>query len=246
MNDQNRNLDQNCDISHNCNNHLYRQPNSRLKARCYVCQKENCRSWRHTDAERDKAKEEYKTQFSNRFKDRFKDQFKQYIVECESEEEDPEDFDEIFETLITDINSELNFDKPQPSTTYLTTFGDLTSEEATSTCIELANKAFSHSLTVINTTETTTPNTDPFAYNASTKSHYTSTVFMGIMIDTRASRKSIAGYSQFQALQLIDPSVQLDTSTKGQVSVQFGIGIASSIGTIHVNIPIGKIPFYVV
>ena len=98
-------------------------------------------------------------------------------------------------------------------TTYLTTFRDLTSEKATSTCIELANKAFSHSLTAINTTETTTApnttalNTDPFAYNASTKSRYTSTVFMGIMIDTGASRKSTAGYGQFQALQLTDPSV---------------------------------------
>jgi hypothetical protein len=173
---------------------------SRPKGHCYICRKDECRSWKHTENEREKAKEEYKTQFSNRFKDRFKDRFKQYIVECEGEEEDPEDFDEIFETLITDINSELNLDKPQPSTIYLTTFGDLISKEATLTCTELANKAFSHSLTTINTTKTTTPNTDPFVYNASTKSYYTSTVFIGIIIDIGASRKSIAGYSQFQAL----------------------------------------------
>jgi hypothetical protein len=73
---------------------------------------------------------------------------------------------------------------------------------------ELANKAFSHLLTMINTTETTTtPNTDPFVYNASTKSHYTSTVFIGIIIDIGASRKFTTGYGQFQTLQLTDPLV---------------------------------------
>ena len=95
------------------------------------------------------------------------------------------------------------------------TFRDLISDEVTSTCIKLANKAFSYLFTAINTTEITTLNTDPFTYNTSTKSHYTSTVFMGIMINTGALRKSTAGYSQFQALQLIDSLVQLDTSTKG-------------------------------
>jgi len=38
---------------------------------------------------------------------------------------------------------------------------------------------------------------------------------MGIIIDTGASRKSIASYSQFQALQAIDKSVSLNTLTKG-------------------------------
>ena len=101
-------------------------------------------------------------------------------------------------------------------TTYLITFRDLTPNKATSTYTKLANKAFNYLLTRINTTEITTAlNTDPFAYNTSTKSHYTSTVFMGIIIDIRASRKSIASYNQFQALQLTDPLVQLDTLTKG-------------------------------
>ena len=98
-------------------------------------------------------------------------------------------------------------------------FRDLTSNKATSTCIKLANKAFSYLFTAINTTETTTLNTDSFVYNTSTKSCYTSTVFIGIIIDTGALRKSTASYSQFQALQLTDPLVQLDTSTKGQVSI---------------------------
>jgi hypothetical protein len=39
--------------------------------------------------------------------------------------------------------------------------------------------------------------TDPFAYNTATTIalRYTLTIFMGIIIDTGASRKSTAGYS---------------------------------------------------
>ena len=80
-------------------------------------------------------------------------------------------------------------------TTYLTTFRDLTSDKATSTCIKLANKAFSYLFTVINTTETTTLNTNPFVYNTSTKLYYTLTVFIGIIINIGVSKKSIASYS---------------------------------------------------
>ena len=81
-------------------------------------------------------------------------------------------------------------------TTYLTTFGDLISNKATSTYTKLANKAFSYLLTIINTIEiTTTLNTNPFVYNASTKLYYTLTIFMGIIINIGASRKSIASYS---------------------------------------------------
>ena len=76
-------------------------------------------------------------------------------------------------------------------------FRDLTSNEATSTYIKLANKAFSYLFTVINTTEITTLNTNSFVYNTSTKLHYISTIFMRIMINTEALRKSITSYSQF-------------------------------------------------
>ena len=75
------------------------------------------------------------------------------------------------------------------------TFRDLISNKATSTCIKLAIKAFSYLFTIINTTEITTLNTNPFVYNTSTKSHYTSTIFIGIIINIGASRKSTADYS---------------------------------------------------
>jgi hypothetical protein len=44
----------------------------------------------------------------------------------------------------------------------------------------------------------------------------------------------------------VNQNIRLDTLTKGQVSVQFGIGMAFSIGTVEVNSPIGKVYFHVV
>ena len=40
--------------------------------------------------------------------------------------------------------------------------------------------------------------------------------------------------------------LELDTSTKGQVTVQFGVGSATSIGTANVQTPVGKVEFHVV
>ena len=48
-------------------------------------------------------------------------------------------------------------------------------------------------------------NIDPFAYN--TTLCYTSIKFTGIIIDTRASKYSTVGYSQFLAFQRLNTSV---------------------------------------
>jgi hypothetical protein len=118
-----------------------------------------------------------------------------------------------------DIESELNYEKELESTTYLMTFGELTPSEATSMSTILANKAFSHSLTLEDVTEPTLA-TDPFTYTLNTSSSwYTLDVFLGIVVNTGASKKSTASYGQFQALQQSNPAVELNTSTKGQVIV---------------------------
>jgi hypothetical protein len=71
-------------------------------------------------------------------------------------------------------------------------------------------------------------------------------VFLGIVVDTGASKKSTAGYSQFRALQQLNLAVELDTSTKGQVIVQFRIRSTSSIGTTNVHTLIGEVQFHIV
>jgi len=80
-----------------------------------------------------------------------------------------------------------------PNSYYLILFGTLTTDEATSISVELANKACAYLLTATSIEPTT--ETDPFNYNTTTAaSCYTSTVFMGIMIDISALKKSMAGY----------------------------------------------------
>jgi len=80
-----------------------------------------------------------------------------------------------------------------PNSYYLILFGTFTIDEATSISIELANKACAYLFTIISIEPTT--ETDPFNYNTTTAAlRYTSTVFMGIIIDTGVLKKSMAGY----------------------------------------------------
>ena len=79
-----------------------------------------------------------------------------------------------------------------------------------------------------------------------TLDRYNADTFQGIMPDTGAAGVSTAGQLQFQALQKIDPRVQLDTSTAGVHGIVFGKGSAErSKGTIQVETPIGVITFQV-
>jgi len=106
--------------------------------------------------------------------------------------------------LNTDTNKNTNNNNSKeeledPNGCYLILFRTLTIDKATFTSIELANKAYTYLLTTISTEPTT--ETNPFNYNIITAaSRYTSTVFMGIIIDTSILKKSTAGYRQFQAL----------------------------------------------
>jgi len=76
---------------------------------------------------------------------------------------------------------------------YYTLYGEIELDNITAIALELANRAYSHAVTTINTMiDVFTTNTDPFAYNITLC--YTSIKFMGVMIDTRASKRSIVGY----------------------------------------------------
>jgi len=100
--------------------------------------------------------------------------------------------------LDTDVNKNTNNNNSKeeledPNSCYLILFRTLTIDEATSTRVELANKAYAYLLTATSTEPTT--ETNPFNYNTITAaSRYTSTVFIGIIIDTSTLKKSIAGY----------------------------------------------------
>ena len=62
----------------------------------------------------------------------------------------------------------------------------------------LTNKAFSHLVTIIDNIVPLITDQDPFIYNITiSTSCYTVDKFIGIIINIRASKQSIIGYSQF-------------------------------------------------
>jgi len=100
--------------------------------------------------------------------------------------------------LDTDANKNTNNNNSEeeledPNGYYLILFRTLTIDEATFISVELANKACAYLLTTTSIEPTT--ETNLFNYNIITAAlRYTSTVFIGIIINTSALKKSIAGY----------------------------------------------------
>jgi hypothetical protein len=134
------------------------------------------------------------------------------MVFCE--EDDKDECNKAFKALVLDVTTDNDF-KKQDSDCFVTTFETLSADEAAFVSAELANKACAHLLTTpTNATDTATEacthllmtlmnvtdlatEADLFVYSTTAKSRYTFTVFIGIMVDTGASKKSTAGYRQF-------------------------------------------------
>jgi hypothetical protein len=86
-------------------------------------------------------------------------------------------------------------------------------------------------------------NDDPFAYATGVGNRYTQKEFYGIMI------VNIRGH-QIGPLQDTDNTwhtrnIELDESKAGVINVQLGIGFTPSVGMITINIPIGRITFFI-
>src|SRR6266576_3941572 len=121
----------------------------------------------------------------------FKDQYKQYITFCKGDNEDK--YNKAFKALILDITTNNNF-KDKDSDCFLTTFRTLSANKAVSISVELANKAYAYLFIASIDTIDPAMTTDPFMYSTTAKLHYTSIVFIGIIIDTGAFKKSTASY----------------------------------------------------
>ena len=128
----------------------------------------------------------------------FKDRYKQYITFYKGDNEDK--CNKAFKALILDIITNNDF-KDQDFNYFLTTFKTLSANKAVFISVELANRAYTHLFTASIDIIGPTTTIDPFVYSTTAKSCYTSTVFIGIIIDTSTSKKSTAGYRQFWALQ---------------------------------------------
>jgi hypothetical protein len=86
-------------------------------------------------------------------------------------------------------------------------------------------------------------NTDPFTYI--TTDRYTSEMFYGIMIDSRASVRSTADYEQYLAF-IKNTSIDLNRTKTDAVNVQFGIESTPSVESLTIDTPFGLVKFHVI
>jgi len=122
---------------------------------------------------------------------------KQYIMDYKGDDDEDNDKDneitDAFNALVINMDPNTLLNEDNQTIVYYTLYGEIELDNVTATALELANRAYSHVVTTIDTIiDAFTTNTDPFAYNIT--SRYTSIKFMGVMIDTRASKRSIVGY----------------------------------------------------
>ena len=195
--------------------------------RCFVCGKEGCRSWKHPDKEKNNARAKL-------------GKVRQYLADIDDDDEEeqpPEEespLDRIFHAITMDDHAQ---EEDKDSTAFFVRTTNL-----------LSNQACRHAVDPHNTPSEKNP-ISPFTYKevetTAPNYHYGASDFMGVVIDTGASKRSTAGYRQYKALAS-NTNLPLDTSKQGMVYVQFGIGATSSIGSITVSTPIGEVEFHVV
>ncbi len=100
----------------------------------------------------------------------------------------------IFNTLVVNIDFSTLLDKDNQAIVYYTLYSEIKLDNATTIALKLANRVCNYVVIIINTTIDIFPtNTALFIYNITL--YYTSTKFMGIIINTRTSKYSIVGYS---------------------------------------------------
>jgi hypothetical protein len=191
----------------------------------------------------------------------------QYIFEYEetnlsssSYSEDDSDTDLIDEmkTLIVDLSSLSSLSLPSNSDnfsnveTFITSFDLVQNAEIMIT--NLANRSLSHFLInnlhismkithLSDLVHTCMKNIDLFTYIIIDR--YTSEMFYDIMIDSKASIRSIVDYEQYLAF-IKNISIDLNRAKTETVNVQFGIESIPSIKSLTIDIPFELVKFHVI
>lgn len=200
--------------------------------KCLVCQRYGCWSTNHTPAERQEA--------AAKMKQRFDRGYRQYISELEGDSGlDELDDSEVFQAWVKEPPQKSDdTDKPTDSTTFFTTCGSVNSNQGYEMIQTLNNQTIQHALT-----QSTDNITD--VVTTYTLTRYSNDCFAGVLIDTGSAKVSTAGERQYNAYIKAFGDTALDQSTSGSVSIQFGIGKATSIGSVQVYMPIGTATFHV-
>jgi len=100
----------------------------------------------------------------------------------------------VFNALVINMDPNTLLNKDNQAIVYYTLYGKIKLDNATAIALELANRAYSHVVITINTIiDAFTTNIDLFTYNITLR--YILINFIGVIINTKASKRSIVGYS---------------------------------------------------
>ncbi|CAD6499095.1 BgTH12-04747 [Blumeria graminis f. sp. triticale] len=155
--------------------------NNKQSKAFYVCGKEECCSWKHTNDERERSRAKFRTSLKEKLRSRFfdsncfKKQYHQYIVDCEDDDElyiDSDEFEDAFEASEFEIQGDNNNAREIDATdVFLTSFGDFSCTATRSTMSEMAadlsNRYSIHALTTTKNIVLSSSKADPFAYTTS-------------------------------------------------------------------------------
>ncbi len=279
---QNRREYQNREQNREYQNRIYqnreyqnRRNQSRTRKVCFVCQKEECWSTKHTRNER----EDVKRKFKNRFVDQMNKRIDQYIAKYEEldsdEKNDQNTNDELIKkmkALMIEFSSFSFLEKNENAETFIIIFESMKNSQ--SMIIDFINRSFSHYFIDFHTDmndqssslndqiidhlqislktkflhiDMKNINSDSFAY-VMILDRYISEKFYKMMIDSNASTKSTAEYDQYLPFKKnkIDSSVDLDFSRTDAVNVQFDIESVSSIESLIIDISFEIMKFHVI
>lgn len=213
-----------------------RQFNSSRPGNCWVCGKEDCMSFRHSESERTAATAKFQSRLAKRVE--------QYFNSEESDSQDDDEDYELYDNLIVDVHRSLP-EAQEPSKEEQTSHYFCTSETAVTAFRQLADGAFIHMITSIDNTHVEDSSE---GHNEDTEQYlnacYSESKWHGLLIDIGAARRSTVGFKQYQAFQELFGNA-LDTTDKYKVDIRFGIGTTTTIGAIHVETPMGAVDFYV-
>ncbi|RAL67679.1 hypothetical protein DID88_008420 [Monilinia fructigena] len=147
--------------------------------------------------------------------------------EYRSNDNDDSDEDDVGDRLIDQYLADQGDDVEEISRTFFTSVG---SYDAQKVAIALNNAASVHMMTA--------------EICVAEQERYNADEFMGIMIDTGASRRSTVGYNQYLAWKAIE-NTEYNPATAGQANVTYGIGSTTSIGSFWMKLPFGDVEWNV-
>ncbi|KAF4470049.1 hypothetical protein FALBO_3049, partial [Fusarium albosuccineum] len=209
------------------------------KARCFICGKADCRSYNHTDEERERSRREWRK--GKEFRGE-KGNFAMFLAEYEGdseegnsdEESDDDEYGNSVEAHFTE------YDDPEA---FL-----IQHDEEFKTAQGLLNKATFHRFAT-NYDKSNEESDDQMILQptAFITERYSERTYQGQMPDTGASTISTVGIGQARALMRECPEVKIDTSNAGNNTIRFGDGPRTEcLGTITVTGPLGEITYHVI